>query len=365
MINMQELKQRIQKYPLISKRVERQLRKLSQSNQSLRIEPVHSIISWIDCFCDNPCKQLLNQMEGVLTRLQSSHFLTKQKLLNKLGTEKDEFHFRSVNSELFLANFFIKNGIDLLEYEPMGKNSEKRADFKISLGITDVIVELVTPNTPSNDFEEKQNHLIEKLRRIESGFLIEVIGFELYDSSNLQSTRVEPPLDKHIDEIIANFRETVKNISDSELPKELPQLCSDYQRIKIRILRRNPNHKYTCFTSDAVRTGEVFPINRVMDKILGESKHLSSDDFNFVFVDLTNWIFVELHDLDSPIHREMLINEMKKNMSLKVDGVFSYIVSNLHDETLIKRRILYLNSIKPLVIQSDMQTFLRIWESGD
>ena len=362
---MQELKQRIKNYPLLSKILERQLRKLSQSNQSLRIEPVHPIISWIDCFCDNRCKQLLNQMEGVLTRIQSSQFLNKQKLLNKLGTAKDEFNFRSVNSELFLANFFIKNGIDLLEYEPIGKNGEKRADFKISLGITDMIVELVTPNTPSNDFEEKQNHLIDKLRRIESGFLIEVIGFELYDSSNLWRTRVEPPLRKHIEEIVFNFIEHVKTISDSELPKELPPLCPDYPRIKILVRHRIPNYKYTQVVSSACRTGEGFSIYRTMNKILEESKHLSSDDFNFVFVDLTYWILVELNDLDSPIHREMLINEMKKNMSLKVDGVFSYIVSNQYDERLIKRRTLYLNSIKPLVIQSDIQKFLRIWESGD
>jgi hypothetical protein len=102
-----------------------------------------------------------------------------------------------------------------------------------------------------------------------------------------------------------------------------------------------------------------------MNKIVGESKHLSSHDFNFIFVDFSYWVFVELHDLDSPMHIEILISDMKKNVSSRVDGVFSYIMSSQNDERLIQRRILYLNSIKPFMIQIEMQTFLKIWESGN
>ncbi len=344
--------------------IERQLHNLSQSKQPLQIEQIHPIIEWLYHYC-HQCKRFLNEQERVLTRIQSSQFLNKQKLLKKLGTAKDKVNFRSAESELFLANFFIKNGIDLLEFEPIGKDGVKRPDFRISLGGTEVKLELITPNPPSYDFREKENHLIEGLRRIESGLSIDVRGFELYDSSVLRRTRIEPPLYKHIDEIIVNFKEYFENISDNELPKELPTLCIDYPRIKIIVKERIPNYKDTFIVSSSSTSWEGLPIDRIMGKILEESKHLSSSDSNFVFVDFSYWNQIEWTYLGSRIHREILINEMKKNMSSKVDGVFSYIVSNQNDERLIKRRILYLNSIKPFVIQTNMQNFLRIWVSED
>lgn len=357
-----EVLTRVQNYPQILKIARHQLNYLSQLNQFPQVEELHPIIQWLYHYCHR-CEQWLSEMEQVLTRIQSSQFPNKQKLLKKLGTAKDKSNFRSTKSELFLANFLIKNGIDLLEFEPKGKDGEKRTDFKISLGSTDVAVELITPNPPNNDFIEKQNLLIEKLMRIESGLSIEVCGFELYDSANLWRTRVEPPLRKHIDEIVNKFIEYVKYISDNKLPKELPTLCRDYPRIKIIVNERIPNYKYTVVASGASRTGEGFPIYRIINKISEESKHLSSCDFNFVIVDFSYWSLIEWHYLDSPIHREILSNEMKKNMSSRIDGVFSYIISNQNDERLIQRRILYLNSNKPFMIQSEMQKFLKIWES--
>jgi len=359
--DVKEVLTRAQNYPLILQILRRQLNYLSKSNQFPPIDQLHPIIQWLNCYCPK-CTDWLDKMDRVLDRIQSCNFLNKQKLLRKLGRGKNKVNFRSTRSELLLANFLIRNGIDLLEFEPIGKDGGKRTDFKVSLGCIDIAVELITPNPPYYDFTEKENLLLEKLMRIESGLSIEVCGFELYDSANRWKTRVEPPLHKHIEEIVSNFIEYIKYISQDQLPKELPTLCGEYPRIRIIVNEKLSNLRHTKVASGASRTGEEFPIYRITDKILQESKHLSPDDVNFVFVDFSYWNRID-NFLGSSFYEEMLIEAFEKNMPLKIDGVFSYITNNQINAELIERRILYLNSIKPFVIQSDIHRFLKLWES--
>lgn len=97
--------------------------------------------------------------------------------------------------------------------------------------------------------------------------------------------------------------------------------------------------------------------------ILDEREHFSSDDFNFVFVDFSNWNRIDRWFLNSPVHRGIIIEELKNNMSSRIDGVFTYIASNKKDERLVNRRILYLNSNNQEFNKSEVQRFLKFWES--
>jgi hypothetical protein len=361
-ISVEKVFKGVKDYPYISKAIQPQLDGLSNLKQPPLIEQIHKVIYWLHRFSDRS-KQLLDELERVISNIDGYKLVGKENLLSNFGMAKDNSNFNSAYSELFLTNFFIKNGIKLVPYEPLAKVGKNKADFKICLGAYHVMVELVTPSEQSIDFESKADFLFEKIERVESGLSIEISGFESYDSSDLWQTRVESPSHKQIEEMITNFRKYAYNISDQELPVELPVLCEDYPRIKITVNRKIPNFEGTFVALGASRTAEGFPVRRIIKMILDEREHLSPDDCNLIFVDFSNWSRIERHYLDSPVDRKILIEELKKNMSSRIDGVFTYIVSNQKDESLINRRVLYLNPNKPCLGTSKVKRFLKFWKA--
>jgi hypothetical protein len=204
----------------------------------------------------NTSKKLLNELERILSRIQDYEFSGKCNLLSNFGRAVDKEKFNSACSELFLANFLIKNGIMLVEYAPVARGGKARADFEVHLGKNNALMlELDTPDQESKDFESKAHFLFEKLERVQSGFSIEISGFESYDRSTLWQTSVEPPTHKQIEEMITNFRTFASKIRDDELHMLLPPLCPDYPRIKITIQRRNTHYSGTFVALSSSRTG--------------------------------------------------------------------------------------------------------------
>lgn len=364
-ISIRNVLERIKNYPNISKVIQTQLDNLSNFKEPPLIEQVHKVIYWLHEFSDWG-KELLDELELVVARVEGYEFCGKENLLSNFGTAKDYSNFSSAYSELFLTNFFIKNGIELIQYEPIAKDGKYKADFKICLGVgNNVMVELVTPGERSSDFARKSAFLFEKLERVQSGLSIEVSGFESYDSSDLWRTKVEPPTPKQIEEIITNFRKYAYNISDPELPKELPTLCQDYPRIRITVHRKIPSYEGTFVALSASRTAEGFPGRRIIKLILHEKEHLSPEDCNLIFVDFSNWSRIEWGFLRAEYYRKLLIEELKKNISSRVDGVLTYMLSNKEDEKLINRRILCLNSNKPCLSTPEARSFLKCWKGSN
>ncbi|MGH7801865.1 MAG: hypothetical protein ACREOW_14785 [Thermodesulfobacteriota bacterium] len=364
-INIEQVVERVKSYPYISKVINSQLEKLSQFKEPPLIEQTHKVLYWLHRYSETS-RLLLNELDQILRGVEDYEFNGKENLLNNFGMAKDDSNFNSAYSELFLANFFIKNNIKLVQYEPLAKDGKYKSDFKICFGIdNNVMVELITPGEKSNDFAMEADFLFEKLERVKSGLSIEISGFESYDSSDLWRTRVEPPIRKQIEEIITNFGKYTYNISDQELPKELPTLCQDYPRIKIVVHHRIPNYEGTVVALCSSRSGEGFPVNRIIKLILDERKHLSPDDFNLVFVDFSNWSRIDRWFLDSPVHRRIIFEELEKRMSSRIDGILTYILSNEKDERLINRRIIWLNSNKQWLDEGEVQRFLKSWESGN
>jgi len=346
-------------YPYISKIIGPSLDVYKNSQHPPLIDQVNPLIQQLHCYgtdnC-NKCENLLQGMDGLLERMNDCSFLNKNNLLKNLSRAKDEYAYRSVESELLLANFFFVHGIDLLEYEPKGKN-KKRADFKISLNSHEIMVELITPNFPKDDYAEKERSLIEKLRRIESGLLIEISGFELYDRSTLWSEKVEPPSNQHIEEIVTNFRRQAK-ISSRQMPIELT-LCTDYPRIKISILEKVPDYPLTIVQSGASRTGEAFPLRRIIRMVLDERKHFSPDNINFVFIDFSYW---NRPWFDPDIYfRDQIVAGLEKSKSSRINAIFSYLVSAQNDFALISKGVLYQELKESPVFQNAIKPFLEIW----
>ena len=363
-ISVDSISEVISSYPYIYRLMKSQLESMNDLNSPPLKDQVNPIINQLDCYgSDNcmQCKNLLDGMNRILKRIISQNFLNQDNLLKKLVLANNDRNYRSIESEVLLANFFIMNGISILEYEPEGKNN-KRADFKISLDGQEIMAELVTPNHPSDDYIEKERSLVERLIRIKSGLLIEISGFELYDRSTLWDQKVEAPSYKHIEEIVTNFRKQATNISSEQLPMELT-LCDDYPNIKITILEKIPNSSSTHIFSGASRTGEIFPLKRILDMILDERKHLSPDDINFVFVDLRYWNR-PWFDLDSPFRQE-IINNLKKNKSSRINAVFSYLVNSKNEFSLISRGLLYQEPKESPVFKVAIQPFLTIWSIGN
>lgn len=213
-INVEKVLERVKSYPYISKTIQPQLKDLSLFRQPPLMEQVHKVIYWLHRFSDTS-KRLLDELERVLKRIEVYEFKARESLLDNFGTIKDKERFNSIYSELFLANFFIKNDIRLIEYEPLAKGGNYKADFKICFSNRDVMVELVTPSEGKHDFGEEEDFLFERLERVQSGLSIEVRGFESYDSSNLWQTPVGAPTHNTIEEVITNFRKFANNLSDN------------------------------------------------------------------------------------------------------------------------------------------------------
>jgi hypothetical protein len=258
-INADKVLKRVVRYAHIKEVIEPQLRALLDYKQPPLVEQVHPVIYWLHRYSDTS-KKLLNELERILSRIQDYEFYGKDNLLSNFGRAVDKEKFISAYSELFLANFLIKNGIMLVEYAPVARDGKARADFGVHLGKNNaVMIELVTPDQESKDFESKAHFLFEKLERVQSGFSIEISGFESYDGSALWQTSVDAPSHKEIEEMITNFRKFASKIRDDELPKVLPLLCPDYPRIKITIQRRMPNYSGTFVALRSSRTEREFP----------------------------------------------------------------------------------------------------------
>jgi len=364
-VNTEKVLERAKNYPYISKVIQPQLNKLKKYNQPPLIEQVHEVIYWLNRYAYKS-KRLLNEIERIISRINGTEIKNKTNLLDRFGRAKDRSNFNSSYSELFLANFFIKYNFNLIEFEPKTNFGRNKVDFKLVLDKKKVFIELKTPSQPSGDFEGVANFLFGKLERIQSGGLVvEITGFESYDSSTLWQNRVEPPTHKQIEEIITKFRKHCYNVIDEELPKELPTLCINYPKIQITITKRIPNMNDTFVALGSSRTAEGFPIARIVDLILDEREHFSSTTKNFLFIDFSRWSHIYRHYLDSQYYREILIGELRKRISLRINGVFTYIVGNQQNESLENRRILYLNLNKPFLNNTETHNFLKFWESAN
>ena len=127
-VNINNVISRVDGYPLIKKYIQPQLSRLikSKSNPPL-IEQVHEVIYWLHRYTNTSVK-LLEELELVIDNISKNRFLNWKNLLNTYFLSKDQNNYNSLYSELFLANYFINNDIELLEYEPFTKENDKRAD---------------------------------------------------------------------------------------------------------------------------------------------------------------------------------------------------------------------------------------------
>lgn len=369
-INIELVKQRVNDYPQISNLLESEINSFSEINTPT-IEQVHIFIEWLYRFQDTS-KALLYEIERVLNRISNSDVKNVENLFRKLSAANDKEQFDSVYSELFLLNHFILNGIKVEEYEPIIEE-RNLADFKLIFEKDEVFIELISPHYPQIDYEEKQNTLFQQIERVDSKFLVRISGFELIDFNyGVEGKRPEiviPPNNSQIQEIILNFRNQASKIYDNKLPVELTKLCETYQRIKIEIVRRLSKEEiehlpdtigtYVAITGS--RSGEGMPIDRFLKIINNEKKHFSTANINFIFIDLSNWSVIDRHYLEHEGYRKLFIENIEKKISSKIDGIFTYMVSNKKDERLLCRRVLYIRDSIVSKQNKELSEFINSW----
>lgn len=365
-VNIKKVLERAKKYPHISKLMHKHLLALQILQQPPLIEQTHEVIQWLDRYSDW-CVKLLTELEKILRRFDSQIIKNKSYFLDKFGMAKNKSRFNSTYSEVQLASYFINNGITISEFEPNISDKNKNMDFMIKLGTKDIMIELVTPQESNYHFSHMENLLFEKLERIvTNGLLLEIDGFELFDTSDDSMKKVEPPTSKDIEAILSNFRKRAPNISDKQLPIVFTRLAPNYPRITITIRERVLNRKETFVVSRSSSIGEDIPLTRIGRSILEEKKHLSSKNINFIFVDFSHWSRVEYTYLSNPLYFNQVRNYLLRNKSSKIQGIFSYIVDNQEDEKLVRKRILYLDENNPCLQKPEIQKFISDFENeGD
>jgi len=91
-------------------------------------------------------------------------------------------------------------------------------------------------------------------------------------------------------------------------------------------------------------------------------EHLSTDYRNLIFIDFSYWN-TAWSSLNAPIYRKQVSTELLKRSSSKIDGVFSYVLSNQKDQRLMNKKILYLNPLDLIKWNKKYLDFLIDWEN--
>jgi hypothetical protein len=362
-VNIDNVISRVDAYPLIKTYIKPHLAKLieSRTNPPL-IEQVHEVIEWLHRYTKTSV-ELLEELELIIDNISKYKFINWENLLTSYFSSQDKNNYNSSYSEIFLANYFIRNKIRLLEYEPFTNKLDKKADFKIMFENDEYIVELITPSYEAGDFNEPAKFLFERLERIRTGLYIEVSKFESYLSADLHRTKVESPTIDNIETIISNFRKYVyKESPIKDFPKVLPVLCEECPNINITITSDNYDKNKTHVALSESRTGSWFPLNRFIKLILDERHHLNPLSNNLILLDLSRWRMAWL-SLDSPYFRKSIFDKLARIKSSRIDVVLSYILSNQKNQELIEKIILYLNPDFTIKHKKKLLDFLIAWEN--
>ena len=106
-INIDNVEKRIINYPYINNLLKDHIASLSKINPPF-IDQVHIFIEWLNRYQDTSI-MLLEEMERMLDRVSKSNVKNIEILFKRLKNTIDKDQFKSVDSELFLLNYFIFN----------------------------------------------------------------------------------------------------------------------------------------------------------------------------------------------------------------------------------------------------------------
>lgn len=198
--------------------------------------------------------------------------------------------FLSRYSELVLAQTFAEWGYVILGFGPTGA-AGRVADLAVGVDDVEVLVEVVTPGPHENDWvDAAMDRLTFALSRVESGLCIDVKGFEAlrFEPAGEWGTPNRKIETQEIEDLVNRFCRDAAHLIE-ELPAGIVE-PNDDQPATITATGFLPGAcDGTVVSSSWSRSGLVPDVDRLVEKILDERKHLPQDRATMVLVDLQRW----------------------------------------------------------------------------
>jgi hypothetical protein len=203
----------------------------------------------------------------------------------------DRTTYLARRSELLIALWFADSGYEILAFEPSGAPG-RLADLLVGLADDELLVETTAPGPAADDWvDEAMTHLSLALRRVDSGLLIELDGynaltFEVGGAWGVETATVNK---QEREDLVTQFAKAVDRIALDELPKVVVQPSPGQPVTIIALDHRSTLAGRTEIISSWSRSGLVPHVDRLVEKVLEERKHLPDSPQSLILVDLVRW----------------------------------------------------------------------------
>jgi len=239
--------------------------------------------------------------------------------------------------ELLTAMWFEASAHEVREFEPAGAPG-RRADLLVAYEGEEVLVEATSPGPHRSDWiEAAMDHLLFALSRVESGLEIEVDGYDSLSMNPSGGWKENPRVGTQQQETVVNaFARKAETVDVSQLP-QVVIAATDEQPLTITAVSHHPEiPDGTDYVAGWSRSGLVPHVERLVEKILDERKHLPDDRASMILVDFSRWWDFR--------NADYYLREVAKKVAGRVaPALFVGTCVGTHDEThhrLIERGVL-------------------------
>ncbi len=192
--------------------------------------------------------------------------------------------------ELLTAMWFEASAHEVREFEPAGAPG-RRADLLVAYEGEEVLVEATSPGPHRSDWiEDAMDQLLFALSRVESGLEIEVDGYDSLSMVPSGGWKENARVGTQQQEAVVNaFARKAEMIDLSQLP-QVVIAATDDQPLTITAMSHHPEiADGTDYVAEWSRSGRVPHVERLVEKILDERKHLPNDRPSMILVDFSRW----------------------------------------------------------------------------
>jgi hypothetical protein len=231
---------------------------------------------------------LLSKLESAIRLFDVVQPAGWDRFCHQIGRAREQSHFLSMSAELVIARFFQKLGLPVLEFEPETTDG-KRPDLLIGSTSEHLLIEVVAPGPQEGAVDPLNARLRAKLERVASGLSVEVSGY------NAGPTRAGDPSDlwtaptnSDIDAIVREFHRKSAQVDPSQLPAPVVER-SPGQPVTIIATGFDSRVEGTVVSIRWSVSGSVPSVNRLVNIIRAERRHLPAARPSAILIDLSRW----------------------------------------------------------------------------
>jgi hypothetical protein len=231
---------------------------------------------------------LLSKLESAARLFDAVRPAGWDRFCHQIGRAKQQSHFLSMSAELVIARFFHELGLPVLEFEPETTDG-KRPDLLIGSSSDNLLIEVVAPRPQEGAVDPLNARLRARLERVASGLSVDVSGFNAGpthagDPSDLWTA----PTNADIDAIVREFRRKSALVDPSQLPAPVVERGPG-QPVTIIATGFDSRVEGTVVFIRWSESGLVPNVNRLVNIIRAERRHLPEARPGAILVDLSRW----------------------------------------------------------------------------